>query len=40
MKYITFPGGGFLAGLANLLEQHGYDTDAQAIALNMEARIF
>lgn len=36
MKYITFAGSGMLVCLANLLEQLGYDTDAQTIALEME----
>lgn len=37
MKHITFISGEMPAGLANMLEQLGFDTDDRAIALGMEA---
>lgn len=37
MKRITFPGGGKLTGLANMLELMGHDVEDKDIALGMEA---
>lgn len=37
MKFITFPGAGMLAGLAQMLTHFGIETDDRGIALCMEA---
>lgn len=36
MKYMTFNGSCSFAGIANMLEQHGFDTDDRTIALGMD----